>query len=78
MNALRVIRKQSVLKFSRTFIAETEESVVWQSVMDAYQSKPRCTFRYITHVTVRRRPVDRRLRRLAQGLERNRPKVLIN
>jgi hypothetical protein len=34
--------RHSVLKLSRTFVAETEESVVGQSVVHAYQSKPGC------------------------------------
>ena len=49
-----------------------------QSVMDADQSKPGCRFWSIADITVRCRPVDPRMGRFAQHLERNRPKVLIN
>jgi len=55
------MRCASVRKLSRTLVPKTEENVVRQSIVDAYQSKPRCSFRCIAHVTVGRRPVDPRL-----------------
>jgi len=52
--------------------------VVRQSIVQAYQSKPRCGFGRITHVPVRRRSVDPGLGGLTQYLKGHRPKVLIN
>src|ERR1039458_6308456 len=72
------MQSYSVLKFSWTLVPKTEEHVVRHSGMDTYQSEPGRRFRCIAYITVRRRPVDPRLGSLAQDLERNRPKVLIN
>ena len=49
-----------------------------QSIVKAYQSKPRCGLWCIAHVTVRRRSVDPGLGGLTQYLKGHRPKVLID
>ena len=52
--------------------------MVRQSIVKAYQSKPRCGSWRIAHVTIRRRSVDPGLGGLTQYLKRHRPKVLID
>lgn len=52
--------------------------MVRQSIVKAYQSKPRGSFWCIAHVTIRRRAVDLGLGGLTQDLKGDRPKVLID
>jgi hypothetical protein len=58
------MRCASDRKLSRILVPNTGENVVRQSIVDAYQSRPRCRFTCIAHVTVRRRSVDPRQQQL--------------